>query len=149
MVCLAEHLRLAAVIWRKTTKFILSVISKEGPRRGSVRPPPPIPDAAIPEWECEKWHEPAEGLVTAELLFLALDQKYLCSPSPIVETNENFYTGTPPIHNEFLTLQEMPLSHSVFSQALWCMKGSWQTVKKKKKLYKFGEEDTVKAQALA
>lgn len=91
-------------------------------------PLPPIPDAAIPERECEKWHEPAEGLVTAELLFLALDQKYLCSPSPIVETNENFYTGMPPIHNKFLTLQEMPLSRSVFSQALWCMKGSRQKI---------------------
>lgn len=39
MVCLTEHLRLAAVIRRKTTKFILSVISKESPRRGGVRPP--------------------------------------------------------------------------------------------------------------
>lgn len=61
--------------------------------------------------------------------FLAFDQKYLCSPSPFVETNENFYTGTPPLHDESLTLQEMPLSCSFFSQASWCMKGSQQTVK--------------------
>ena len=31
--------------------------------------------------------------------FLAFDQKYLCTPSPIVETNENFYTGTRRILN--------------------------------------------------
>lgn len=103
MVYLTKHLGLAVVIWGKTAKFILSVIRKEGPRQGSVSPPNhPIPGAEIPEWEYEKWQEPAADLFTAELPFLH-SIKNICAP--IVETNENFYAGTPPLYDKFLTLQ--------------------------------------------
>lgn len=67
--------------------------------------------------------------------FLVFDQKYLCTPSPIVETI--FYTGTQPLHDKFLTLQETPLSCSLFSQAFCCMKGSKANCKK----YKFREKE--------
>lgn len=69
-------------------------------------------------------------LIHRQAHFLPFGQKYLCSPSPIVETNENFYTARHPhADDKFLTLQEMPLSRLLFSQACWCVRGSQQTVK--------------------
>lgn len=97
-------------------------LTKRTPAKVVLAPPPPIPEAEIPVWECEKWWEPAADVFTLETPFLAVDQKYLCSPSPIVETNENFYTGTPPPHDKFLTLQEMPLSCSFFLKLF----GAWK-----------------------
>ncbi len=37
----------------------------KSPRQHGVCPPPPIPDAEIPEWEREKWQEPAVDLFIA------------------------------------------------------------------------------------
>lgn len=86
-------------------------------------------------WEIAR---PRSRFIHRRALFLAFDQKYLRSPSPVVETNENFY-----ICRKFLMLPEMPQSCFWFPSVFCYRKRSQQTNCNKKKTFKV-KESTLK-----
>lgn len=102
-----------------------------------VLPPPPTTNSrcwnpSVRMWEMART---CSRFIHCWAPFLAFDQKYLCSPSPIVETNENFYTGTPTRHDEF-TPRDAFIPLLIFSSLL-----VHERITAKCKIYKFREKE--------
>lgn len=120
MAYLTMRLGLAVEITRRNHKLFSSC---NKPRKREWALAEVVLASRLPNSRCwdsrvRMWKSAADS-VSAELPLLAFDQNYLCSPAPIVETNENFYTGSLPTWKILNITRRCLYPTLFFSQVFW------------------------------